>query len=209
MPQQLDNLVFDRTELDVAQLQAVTAKLVAGTATAAERTAFLAGMKGAYNYTDLNRVSAAMAYLVSELLTYGYNTPGYVAGPVWAESDIPTPAQMEQYRQNVAAVRAVLELLQTTPQAPDSMEGLTYEEANAIERILYDVEYVIEQVVRGMARSACFTFWSGNRPIPCPASNLGRTWAELDAMQTEWKNWQVATWYLLLYGNLEAEGVVS
>lgn len=73
MPQQLDNLVFDRTELDVAELQAVTAKLVAGTATAAERAAFLAGMKGAYNYTDLNRVGAAVEYLTGLLYSLGYN----------------------------------------------------------------------------------------------------------------------------------------
>lgn len=75
MPQQLDNLVFDRTELDVAELQAVTAKLVAGTATAAERAAFLAGMKGAYNYTDLNRVGAAVEYLTELLHSLGYNVP--------------------------------------------------------------------------------------------------------------------------------------
>ena len=75
MPQQLDNLIFDRTELDVAELQAVTAKLVAGTATAAERAAFLAGMKGAYNYTDLNRVGAAVEYLTALLHSLGYNVP--------------------------------------------------------------------------------------------------------------------------------------
>ena len=62
MPQQLDKLIFDRTAADVAQLKAVTAKLVDRTATAEEQAAFLAGMKGAYNDTDLNRVGAAVAY---------------------------------------------------------------------------------------------------------------------------------------------------
>ena len=61
MPQQLDKLIFDRTAADVAQLKAVTAKLVDRTATAEEQAAFLAGMKGAYNDTDLNRVGAAIA----------------------------------------------------------------------------------------------------------------------------------------------------
>lgn len=72
MPQQLGNLIFDRTELDVAELQAVTAKLVAGTATQEERAAFLEGMKGAYNYTDLNRVGAAVEYLTALLASLGY-----------------------------------------------------------------------------------------------------------------------------------------
>lgn len=67
MPQQLDKLIFDRTAADVAQLKAVTAKLVDRAATAEEKAAFLAGMKGAYNDTDLNRVGAAVAYLHSAI----------------------------------------------------------------------------------------------------------------------------------------------
>ena len=165
--------------------------------------------KGYYNYDDLNRVSDAMEYLISELLKYGYNTPGYVSGPVWTQDDIPTKPQMKQYRNNVASIRAVLEVLKTTPETPDSIEKLTYQKANDLEKILVDVETVIEQIVKGMARSNAFTFWSGNRPIPCASSDLGRTWEELDAMNTTWANWQVADWYLLLYGNLKAEGVVE
>lgn len=205
----LSNLIFDRSTTDVSRVEEIAVKLNSGTATTDEVQEWLSGMKGGYSYRDLNRVSNAMEYLVAELLRYGYGTPGYKPGPVWKETDIQTPEQMEQYRRNVVAIRAVLEMFRDTPQTPDSMEGLTYQKANDLEKILYDVERVIEQIVRGTARSNCFTFWSGNRPFPCASSALGRTWAELDAMQTEWKNWQVATWYLLLYGNLEAEGVVS
>ena len=127
----------------------------------------------------------------------------------WYETDLPTVSLMEAYLDNIQAIRSALELLSTTPPTPESMEALTWAEANNIEQILVDVETVINRVVNGMARSNSFTFWSGNRPFPTAESNLGRTWAELDAMNTEWKNWQVATWYLLLYGNLEAEGEVS
>ena len=127
----------------------------------------------------------------------------------WYEPDTPTPELMTAYLSNVEAIRSVLEVMSTTPQTPESMEALTWVEANNIEQILVDVETVINRVVNSMARSNSFTFWSGNRPIPTAESNLGRTWAELDAMNTGWENWQVATWYLLLYGNLEAEGVVT
>ena len=127
----------------------------------------------------------------------------------WYESDIPTVSAMSAYLANVEAIRNTLEVLSTTPETPESMEALTWAEANDIERILQDVETVINRVVNAMARSNSFTFWSGNRPFPTAESNLGRNWAELDAMNTEWKNWQVASWYLLLYGNLEAEGVVN
>lgn len=127
----------------------------------------------------------------------------------WYEDDIPTVGTMTAYLANVAALRSALAVWADTPSVPADMAGLTYQEANDIEKILVDVESVINQVVSAMARSNSFTFWSGNRPFPTAESNLGRTWAKLDAMNTEWKNWQVATWYLLLYGNLQAEGVVS
>ena len=141
MPQQLDNLIFDRTELDVAELQAVTAKLVAGTATAAERAAFLAGMKGAYNYTDLNRVGAAVEYLTALLYSLGYNVPTL---PVtdWQEGDIPFSAQMEQYLANIAALRNRLPYV--APDDTADKTGLTYQEANDIEEILYALEDVLE-----------------------------------------------------------------
>ena len=127
----------------------------------------------------------------------------------WYESDIPTVSLMTAYLSNVEAIRSTLEVLATTPETPESMEALTWVEANNIEQILVDVQTIINRVANGMARSNSFTFWSGNRPFPTAESNLGRTWAELDAMNTGWENWQVATWYLLLYGNLKAEGVVS
>lgn len=136
--------------------------------------------------------------------------PGEELDPyTWYESDIPTESLMTAYLSNVEAIRSTLEVMSTTPETPESMEALTWVEANNIEQILVDVQTIINRVVNGMARSNSFTFWSGNRPFPTAESNLGRTWAKLDAMNTEWKNWQVATWYLLLYGNLQAEGVFS
>ena len=85
------------------------------------------------------------------------------------------------------------------------MELLTWMEANDIEQILADVWLVILQVVYSFARCGAFTFWSDNRPLPSAESYLGRTWAEQDALQTTWRQWQAADWYLLVYGNLIAE----
>ena len=124
----------------------------------------------------------------------------------WYEADIPTDSQMAQYLSNVLSI---WDTIMGDPTLPETMDNLTQEEANQIEAALIEINTAIEQIVAGMARSNSFTFWSGNRPFPTAYSNRGRNWAELDAMDTEWKNWQAATWYLLLYGNLEAEGVVS
>lgn len=141
MPQQLDNLVFDRTALDVQRLHDVTSRLVSGTATAEDRAAWLAGMKGSYNYTDLNRVGAAVGYLTTLLYSLGYNVPTL---PVtdWQEGDIPFSAQMEQYLNNVKTLRACLPYV--APDAPADMLGLTFQEANDIEEILRALGRVLE-----------------------------------------------------------------
>lgn len=214
-------LVTDRTQQDVDYAKQIRDKLVLGTATDAEKAEWNSfTLKGAYNHTVLNRVTAAMEDLKLRLEGYGYVVLGYqrivVAHKVethdeylWYEDDQPTPENMEQYLLNVSAIRAVLEVLSTTPSVPTRMTSITTQDANAIEQILFDVEKVIYQVVNSFPRNAAFTFWSGNRPLPSATSDRGRTWEELDAMQTKWVNWQVADWYLLLYGNLRAEGVIE
>lgn len=74
----IDSLITNRTQADVAALHALLAKAKAGTLTD-EEWAVLAdpAHKGAYNYTDLNRVSAALDYLAVLLRGYGYAVPGY------------------------------------------------------------------------------------------------------------------------------------
>lgn len=124
----------------------------------------------------------------------------------WYEVDIPTASQMAQYLSNVLSI---WDTIMGDPTLPETMANLTQEEANQIEAALIEINTAIEQIVAGMARSNSFTFWSGHRPFPTAYSNRGRNWAELDAMGTSWRNWQVATWYLLLYGNLDAEGDVT
>lgn len=123
---------------------------------------------------------------------------------LWYERDIPTPELMENYLENVQSMRSVLELFDSTPATPDSMSGLTYSQANAIEQILFDIDKAIKQTVGSFVRLNAFTVVSGNRPLPSVDKDIGRTWAELDAMQTIWRNWDVATWFLLLHGNLTA-----
>lgn len=71
-------LVTDRTQQDVAYARQLAEKLVTGTATEveiAEWNSFT--LKGVYNHTDLNRVTAAMEALKLRLEGYGYAVPGY------------------------------------------------------------------------------------------------------------------------------------
>ncbi|WP_298030302.1 hypothetical protein [uncultured Dysosmobacter sp.] len=123
----------------------------------------------------------------------------------WYEEDHMTPAQAERFLGNVLSVYSAI---LTAPELPETMTKLDYNGANQIERALVAVSEAVDKIVAGFSRSGSFAFWSGTRPFPTAKSDRGRTWAELDDMHTTWRNWQVASWYLLLYGNLEAEGDV-
>ena len=71
-------LVTDRTQADVNRVKQIAEKIKNGTASESELAEFnSAAMKGAYNYTDLNRVTAAMEALKAKLEGYGYAVPGY------------------------------------------------------------------------------------------------------------------------------------
>lgn len=177
--------------------------------------------KGTYDWRAMNRVTAAMEDLHARFTEYGYTT-GYIPvlishrdGSVngeWREDDEDIRwSQLEQYRSNVAALRSTFEMLKDTPPVPERMgasgpgkdDGLNWERANDIERILVDINTVIERTLRAFKRSNAFTFWSGNEPLPSSESDKGRTWAELDSMAITWENLETADWFQLGYGKLE------
>lgn len=96
-----------------------------------------------YGFTDLNRVEAKIAELQNRLnADFGFAI-SLVTKTDWSRIDIPRRAQMERYRQNVAAIRAAIAVYQTTPQTPDSIRFLTAQEANDIERILQDIDMLL------------------------------------------------------------------
>lgn len=71
-------LVTDRTQADVNRVKEIAEKIKNGTSSESELSEFnSAAMKGAYNHTDLNRVTAAMEDLKLRLEEYGYSVPGY------------------------------------------------------------------------------------------------------------------------------------
>lgn len=95
-----------------------------------------------YNDSDLNRVGAAVQYVAERFAAQGYAVE---VSPKtdWLEGDDPAASELETYRQNIAALRALRAVMPTTPEAPDSMAGLTYTEANDIERILLDLDALL------------------------------------------------------------------
>ncbi len=137
----IDELITDRTQQDVNYVKSLIKK-GNNEMTEEERTAWISGMKGAYNAFDLNRVGAAVNYLAERLVNYGYLVS--VDPKIdWMMGDLPTPIEMEHYLDQVRIIKNSIVNLPTTPALPLDMQGLTYEEANAIEQILIDVDKVI------------------------------------------------------------------
>ena len=132
------NLITDRSANDVALWRELRNKGW-GQMTAAERAAWAQPMKGAYNYTDLNRVGAALNYVRDRLAEYGYLPANAFAARVnWAAGEIPTLEDLTKYLGYVSTVRAAAPRFSTTPPAPQFALRLNYRDANDIEQIIQD-----------------------------------------------------------------------
>lgn len=138
---ELQNLITDRNSGDVSRVNSLNQKGWQSM-TSEEQAEWLANMKGAYNASDLNRVGNAQALLLNMLSEYGYTAPVLSPKLDWEDSDVPTPAQMEEYIAITAAIRNALGDLEFT-QIPSTMENLTYIGANQIEELLLQVEKYI------------------------------------------------------------------
>lgn len=140
----IDTLVTDRTEADVSRYSELRDKGWAAMTTA-EKAEWVAGMKGAYNASDLNRVASAMSYLSQRFASAGYSVP--VSSPTdWANGNIPRKDDLDTYLDDLRRIRAALAVMDTTPAAPESMDYLTWAKANDIEKILADVDDLLTKI---------------------------------------------------------------
>lgn len=119
-------LITDRTEQDVTNKTA----------------------KGSYNASDLNRVGAAMAYLRDRFNANGYDIQ-IDPKTTWREIDVPTQSDMTLYLGHLGTLKSAIVLPEWTPEAPASMEYLTFTKANDIERILEVIDAMITLMVNG------------------------------------------------------------
>ena len=142
----IDTLVTDRTQADAERVKELAAKGFAAMS-ADERAEWLAGMRGAYNAADLNRVGTALNYLAGRLGPICGKIITWTAKTDWAVTDIATASQAETYRQQIQDIRDALAYPAGTPDAPQ-LARLTYTGANDIERILKLCEALIVNVAK-------------------------------------------------------------
>lgn len=102
--------------------------------------------KGSYNASDLNRVGSAMDYLRDRFNANGYHIQ-INPKTTWREIDVPTQSDMTLYLGDLGTLKSAIALPVYTPEAPASMEYLTFTKANDIERILEVIDAMITLMV--------------------------------------------------------------
>lgn len=137
-------LITDRTMADVEYAKALHTKGLSGM-TADELKEWANGLKGWYDYRDLNRVGEAMIYVRDRLKTVG-EIVNIEPRTDWSLSDLPTHSAVAEYLNNVKRLREAITVTLETPETPDNGLLLNYEEANDIERILQILESLIDKI---------------------------------------------------------------
>jgi len=125
----MDDLIYDRTAEDVTY--------------AKEHQSSASTLKGAYNYTDLNRIEQWCDYLATQLTTYSYIV-AITTKTDWTADDFPTQAQLERIRSNVQALKTAY---YATTNTPTTLDRITYQKANDLEKILYEINENLENML--------------------------------------------------------------
>lgn len=121
-------------------------------------------LKGSYNNSDLNRVEEKVEELYNILKGYSYDGEIEVIKTDWLKTDFFTPNDSTRYIGNIRKLINSYFVKSDTPSLPSTMEMLTYEDANAIEKILVDIEDIIQNmeqvfVYSGVANSGQNRVW--------------------------------------------------
>lgn len=148
----LDNLITDRTDLEVYEANQLDGIKYADM-TVEQKAAYSSG-RGAYRHTDANRVGQACAEIYAIAQAYSYDIPGYVPLRTdYTAETRPTPAEMTQYLATVNAIKTAFSGSQTLPQ---TMRFITYEDANNIEKLLAEVNDIMERMLSVFVRSGMY-----------------------------------------------------
>lgn len=129
MSKYLDDLIFDRTVEDIQKLTA----------------------KAYIDYNDLNRVEAAIKWVSYVLNQYGYRnkTDNKLN---WQMSDWRTESDMQRLKRNLESIKKAFFIPDDSPLIPERITYTSIYQANAIEKIIYDVGQIVEGMSPGQQR---------------------------------------------------------
>lgn len=128
----MDSLIFDRLRRDV--------ELVL------ERPNSSEFRKGAYNYTDLNRVEEWCEFIQEILNDYAKNISIEVKVD-WNLKDFTFREQIDRIRNNIEILRNACYAI-VSSEIIEYNNTLNYEQANILEKILFDIAEYIKEMTR-------------------------------------------------------------
>lgn len=150
----IDEMITDRTQADVDEVYALKAKFVVAdsvgsyilvgrvedkylvfTGTQTEYDKYMGGLRGAFNYTDLNRIGNAIRYL--QMFANGLGIyPNIVGKNDWNPNiDHVETSDIIDMLNDLITLKAITGIGNTVP---DNLNSMTYETANELEAIIVD-----------------------------------------------------------------------
>lgn len=133
--------ITDRTQSDVKHVKEITAKARTGTWTKNEQSEWLAGMKGALNYTDFNRIESGIQELGSIV---GASVSVRID---WTADGYMKVSDAIRWLSNINSIRAKCSGSSAIADTPESMNKLDFSTMNQIEQILLDIETLAKTYV--------------------------------------------------------------
>ena len=125
----MEELIYDRTQEDVTY--------------ALNNPSSSLFLKGAYNYTDLNRVEEWCQYIEQQLTLYSYPV-SITTKTNWTMENFPSKVQLKRIRDNVEELKNAFISFTSVP---DSLEKMTYQKANDLEKVLYELDTLINNMI--------------------------------------------------------------
>lgn len=168
------NLIYDRTESDETASAAIRKSYqTLGNWSGLTDTERAQLERGTLTYNTLNRVESAVKLLAAALTSAGYPvevTPVLKGSKSedreWQEGDIVRRAQWTTYLDNVQRLRDAYYTLAETGELPKPEDKLGYVGANNIEKVLADIDLLIDCMKSSYRR--CGTFRAGNNAVHLP-----------------------------------------
>lgn len=146
----IDDLITDRTQADVDRQLYLNTRydpfsgLFSGTLEEAEE--WMAGTKGTYGASDLNRIGEAMLYIADRMNAAGYAVE-VSPRTDFTDADWVTPGYAKKLLRELQTLRRQFLLTAGAPDVPTDMELLNFKEANDIELILKITDQLLSNIM--------------------------------------------------------------
>lgn len=136
-------MIFDRTQEDVYEAKKIRDEKVKNFETLSENEINTLE-RGFFTINTLNRIEQKQHELYTNLLKYGYDT-SCINKTDWTDDDIVTVSVYTRLLNNLDNLKKGFTYLKNGTITPTSM--LDFENMNAVEKILYDIENLLNNMV--------------------------------------------------------------